>query len=345
MSIGAGTFTVPNKILPGAYMNFVSAARADAALSERGVAAIAMMLPQGTPTGQIIRVTATEFYNNSESIFGVSSSNNQLRPIREVLRNAREVLLYGFSPPPDDEKHADFLSKLESHSFNTVGLVITASEEQKKMYADFTRRMREDVGMKIQCVLYDYTEADYEGVISLNARQSSMVPWVVGAQAGAMPGKSLINAVYNGEGPPNCDFTITELEDMIKEGSFAFIRVGRSVRVLEDINTLTTLSPDKNKDFQDNQTIRLIDQIGTDIAALFNERYLGKTPNDASGRVALWSDIVAHHRQLEQLSAIEDFQPEDVSVEAGNSKKSVVIRDCITPVGAMAQLYMTVIIS
>jgi hypothetical protein len=121
--------------------------------------------------------------------------------------------------------------------------------------------------------------------------------------------------------------------------------VGKTARVLEDINTLTSLSVDKNRDFQDNQTIRLIDQIATDIAALFNERYLGKTVNNASGRVALWSDIVAHHRQLEQLDAIEDFSPEDVTVEKGSTKKSVTIRDCVTPTGAMGQLYMTVIVS
>jgi len=325
-------------------MNFVSAARADASLSERGVAAIALMLPPGTPTGQIIRVTAADFYNDAESIFGTDTSHNLLMPVREILLNAREVLLYGLTTPPNDDRHAEFLSKLESHSFNTLGLFTNASETTKQMYTAFTRRMREEVGMKIQCVMHDYTDADYEGIISV-ANHNHLVPWVVGAQAGAMPGKSLINAVYNGELQVPCDYTITQLEDFIKGGAFVFIRVGRSVRVLEDINTLTTLSVEKNKDFQDNQTIRLIDQIGTDIAALFNERYLGKTANDASGRVALWSDIVAHHRQLEQLSAIEDFQPEDVTVEAGNTKKSVIIRDCITPVGAMAQLYMTVIIS
>jgi hypothetical protein len=141
------------------------------------------------------------------------------------------------------------------------------------------------------------------------------------------------------------DHTLSELEDLLKQGAFVFIRVGRSIRVLEDINTLTTLSPDKNSDFQDNQTIRLIDQIATDIGAIFNERYLGKTSNNASGRVALWSDIVAHHRRLEQLGAIEDFDPKDVTVEAGTGKKSVVVRDVITPVGAMAQLYMTIIIA
>ena len=40
MAFGGGTFTSQNKVLPGAYINFVSAARASASLSERGTAAM-----------------------------------------------------------------------------------------------------------------------------------------------------------------------------------------------------------------------------------------------------------------------------------------------------------------
>ncbi len=42
--LGGGTFTVQNKKLPGAYINFVSAARASATLSDRGIAAMAVPL-------------------------------------------------------------------------------------------------------------------------------------------------------------------------------------------------------------------------------------------------------------------------------------------------------------
>ena len=40
MALGGGTFLVQNKILPGAYMNFVSVANASATLSDRGIATI-----------------------------------------------------------------------------------------------------------------------------------------------------------------------------------------------------------------------------------------------------------------------------------------------------------------
>ena len=62
--------------------------------------------------------------------------------------------------------------------------------------------------------------------------------------------------------------------------------------------------------------MRVIDQIANDIAVLFNTKYLGVVPNDAAGRISLWSDIVAHHRQLEKIRAIEAFEDSDVTVEA-----------------------------
>lgn len=47
MALGGGTFQVQNKVLPGCYINFVSAARATAALSDRGYAAMPLELAWG----------------------------------------------------------------------------------------------------------------------------------------------------------------------------------------------------------------------------------------------------------------------------------------------------------
>jgi hypothetical protein len=102
---------------------------------------------------------------------------------------------------------------------------------------------------------------------------------------------------------------------------------------------------DKGEDFKSNQTIRVIDQIANDIVKLFNTKYLGKIPNNASGRVSLWGDIVAHHRQMEAIQAIENFDSSLLTVEQGDTKKSVVVTDYVTVTNAMAQLYMTVIIA
>lgn len=40
MALGGGTFLTQNKVLPGAYINFISTAKASATLSERGYGAM-----------------------------------------------------------------------------------------------------------------------------------------------------------------------------------------------------------------------------------------------------------------------------------------------------------------
>ena len=61
--------------------------------------------------------------------------------------------------------------------------------------------------------------------------------------------------------------------------------------------------------------------------------------------ISLWTDIVKHHQQLQNIRAIEDFSDADVVVSMGDTKKSVVVTDAVTVVNAMAKLYMTVTIA
>ncbi len=244
--------------------------------------------------------------------------------------------------------HQAYLDRAESYTFNTMGVVVT-DDTTKSLYAAYNKRLRDEMGVKFQLVLYDYTKPDFMGVISVNNKvldegwsEASMVYWVTGASAGCAVNKSNQNRKYDGNFNVDTPYTQNQLKAAIKAGKFTFHLVGTDVRVLEDINTMVTASDTMGDIFKDNQTVRVIDQIGNDIAVLFNTKYLGVVPNDAAGRISLWSDIVAHHRQMAQISAIEDFSDSDVSVEQGNTKKSVVVTDQITVVNAMSKLYMTV---
>lgn len=55
MALGGGTWTVQNKVLPGAYINYVSAQRAGITMSERGTVALPIELDWGAD-GQVIEV-------------------------------------------------------------------------------------------------------------------------------------------------------------------------------------------------------------------------------------------------------------------------------------------------
>jgi hypothetical protein len=91
--------------------------------------------------------------------------------------------------------------------------------------------------------------------------------------------------------------------------------------------------------------MRVCDQIANDTAVLFNTRYVGTVPNDASGRSALWGDICKLIRDLESIRAVEDFDEETVTCEQGDKKKAVLlVINGLNIVNAMAQLYMSVVI-
>lgn len=437
MALGGGTFLVQNKVLPGTYINFISAARASATLSDRGVAALALELDWGADAS-VFSVTSEEFQKDSLKLFGYSYDHAKLKGLRDLFKNINTGHFYklmkngvaasntyctakykgvrgndlktvvavnaddgtkmdvstylGTSlvdkqtvlPNTDNLVDTDWvvwksnvamtataglaltlgsngdaitgteyqaaLDAFEAYSFNVLGCLSTTAEIIN-LFVAYTKRLRDEVGVKFQTVVYKTNTADTEGIISVENAvtdagvvASSLVYWVTGAEAGCAVNKSLTNKLYDGEFTVDTVYTQAALEAAILAGKFIFHKVGDKVRVLEDINTFITVTDEKSSDFSNNQTIRVIDQIANDIAALFNSKYLGNVPNDAAGRISLWNDIVTHHQQLQTIRAIENFEPDQVTVEAGSTKKAVVVNDVVTPVNAMAQLYMSVVV-
>ncbi|HID1128331.1 TPA: phage tail sheath family protein [Clostridioides difficile] len=436
MALGGGTFVTQNKILPGAYINFISAKRATSSLSDRGIVAMGLELDWGIDE-EVFQVTSDDFEKYSVKYFGYDYTHEKLKGLRDLFKNIRLGYFYKLNKGVKasctiatakysgirgndlkvtvttniddnakfdvvtllDNKKVDtqiakvitdlqdndyitwkkdatleasaglvftggtngeavtgaeyqaFLDKIESYSFNALGCLATTAEI-KSLFVEFTKRMRDKAGAKFQTVLYKKSDADYEGVVSVENKvkdtgllESSLIYWTTGAIAGCDINKSNTNKKYAGEFDVDVNYTQIQLEEALKTGKFIFHKVGDEVHVLEDINTFVSFTDDKNDDFSSNQSIRVLDQIANDIATLFNEKYLGKVPNDKAGRISFWNDVVKHHKELENIRAIEDFKTDDVSVELGNDKKTVIVSDAVKVINAMSKLYMTVSVS
>jgi len=130
------------------------------------------------------------------------------------------------------------LDAFEAYSFNTIGCLSTTAEIIA-LFVAFTQRMRDEVGVKFQTVVYK-TYSDYEGVISVEnsvtdagVLESSLIYWVLGAEAGCAINKSLTNKVYDGEFIVNTGYTQSQLEAALEAGKFMFHKVGDEVRVLK----------------------------------------------------------------------------------------------------------------
>ena len=436
MALGGGTFVTQNKVLPGAYINFVSATRATSSLSDRGIVAIPLELDWGIDE-DVFQVTSDDFEKYSVKYFGYDYTHEKLKGLRDLFKNIRLGYFYKLNKGVKasctiatakysgirgndlkvtvttniddnakfdvvtllDNKKVDtqiakvitdlqdndyitwkkdatleasaglvftggangeavtgaeyqaFLDKIESYSFNALGCLATTTEI-KSLFVEFTKRRRDKVGAKFQTGLYKKSDADYEGVVSVENKikdkdlvESSLIYWATGAIAGCDINKSNTNKRYDGEFDVDVNYTQIQLEEALKTGKFIFHKVGDEVHVLEDINTFVSFTDEKNDDFSSNQSIRVLDQIANDIATLFNTKYLGEVPNDKSGRISFWNDVVKHHEQLQNMRAIEDFKADDVSVEPGSDKKTVVVSDAVKVISAMSKLYMTVSVS
>ncbi len=430
MALGGGSFTNFNKIMPGAYINFVSSANAAGSVGDRGVCAAAMELSWGRE-GEFFAVTADEFLKDSVKLFGYEATSPYLNHLKDLFMNASTVYVYRLgtgvkaandyaealyggscgnmikikiSKNIDDGEYFDvityfgnvkkdtqkvkaaaelrdndfvhwkagatlkevgtvsltgggnatvkgsdyqaFLDASETVKFNTMA-VATTDESVNNLVAAFTKRMREERGIKFQSVLYK-CEADDIGVINVdtacsgvNASEASFVWFVAGATAGCEINKSLTNRVYKGSFSIKKNYTQAELEEGLEKGRFMFHMVDGEIRVLSDVNSLVNTTMEMGEVFKDNQTVRIVDQIAYDDAKLFTTKYLGAVPNDEAGRLSLWNDIVEHRKSLQRMRAIENFKDEDILVERGNTKSSVVITSRICPVNSMAQLYIT----
>lgn len=266
--------------------------------------------------------------------------------MQELAVTAGKALTGGSNGDVNGEAHQRFLDKLESYQVNAVGC--TAKDEAtSNLYVEYAKRLRDTLGIKFQVVVFN-NAANYEGVVNVKNTtledESAIVYWVTGIIAGCEINKSNTNKTYDGEYTVNVDYTQSQLESSIDNGEFMLHKVGNEVRVLVDINSLVDTTSEKGEEFKSNQTIRVLDQIASDVASVFNSKYLGKIANNEAGRTSLWSDIIALFKDYQTLQAIENFEDADISVEIGNDKKSVTINTNVQVINAMEKLYMTVVV-
>lgn len=427
MALGGGTFLVQNKVLPGAYINFISRPRAMGQLGERGTVCVGLEMDWGKPGMQTVE--AAEFRTESKRLFGYDSQQEQLKELREIFLHGAKVKLYRLNggkaatategaltvtakyggtrgndlritiasnvdeegafdvttfleTEPMDSQTIHLLEELQENDFVTfqgtgtptaaVGIslaggtteeakgsayteFLAAAEAEdfqvlayngtdtvtKKLFVNFTKRLREEEGVKFVTVLHGYPEADHEGVISVGTAPE-LVYWVAGASAGAEVNESLTNTVYDGEYAVEAKQKKSDYIKGIREGQFLFYEEEGKLQVLRDINSFTSFEPTKNSDFSSNRVVRVLDGIANDVAQIFSKYYLGKQSNNADGRNLLKAEILAYHEQLMQIGAIEAFTAEDVRVEKGVEKQDVVVYESIQPVDAMEKLYMQV---
>ena len=374
MSMGGGTFTVQNKILPGSYINFVSTASA-ATLGERGTAALPLELDWG-PEGQIYALEAGEFNQTALKVFGHDATAAELLLIREALKRCSTLLVYrvnaggakagatvggmtitarwggtrgnslraAVQANADDEEKVDVVTYLEEQEVDRQTVAASGGAADLKANDFVSFGTAETLTAAAATALTGLISVK-NGVVLTDGTVltgDKAVAWVTGATAGAEVNESLTNTAYDGAVDVDVKYTRGQYEQAMQAGEFVFYPDGGKARVLSDLNSRTSFGGGISEDWTSNRVVRVMDGWANDVARTFSQSYLGTQTNSETGRALFKADLVALGKEYEGIDAISGFAPDDVTVLQGDGKRDVSVACALTPNDSMEKLYMTV---
>lgn len=341
----AGTWNSQNKILPGAYINFLTNTPLSITPGERGTVLILQEMSVGNP-GDLYTVTAT--INN----YPLGVSQDDIFLVGEALKGAQTVKLYNLGQAQDTLTEA--LAAIKTVDFDVVVYPYdgTGYEGNKTALATWINAMVNEEGKGIQGVLPNFN-GDSSNIINVAhgvklSNEDILTPakvtaWVGGVTAGAAVSQSNTGKRYTGAIDVVPRMTKSEMEDAVTAGKFIFkVDTAQNVTAVYDINSLTTLTETKGKAFKKNRVVRTLTGINNDITEIFEANYVGTMDNNENGRALLRSNLIEYFNELQAMSAIQNFTAEDVSVLAGEDMDSVVINCYIQPVDSIEKIYITV---
>lgn len=188
MALGGGTFFTQNKVLPGAYINFISASKASATLSDRGYAAMALELDWGVEN-TIFEVTNGDLQKNSMKLFGYDYTAPQLKCLRDLFLNLKTLYIYRLTSGGVKATNTYATAKYCGTRGNDLKVVISNNVEEEEKF---------DVSLYID----DTTLLDKQTVSQMSELvDNDYVTWKSGASLSETAGEPLstgTNGTVNG---------------------------------------------------------------------------------------------------------------------------------------------------
>lgn len=345
----AGTWTSQDKVLPGAYLNFKTNSALSITPGERGTVVILQDMSTGTQD-DLYTITATD-----ASEWPAAATDADKLLAGEALKNAKTVKVYNLGTTTHDATDlATALAALKTVEFDVLCYPYATAADHATIKT-WIETMRNTEGVGIQAVLPSYT-GDNEGIINVDhavvladnteLTKAQTTAWVAGITAGATIYQSNTGKIYEGAIDVTPRMTKTEMETAVGAGKFIFkVDAAQNVSVVYDINSLTTLTTTKGKQFKKNRVIRTIDGINNDVTKIFEANYVGKVNNNVDGRSLFKAALVNYFVELQRLGAIQNFEPDDVTVAAGTDSDAVIIDCYVQLVDSAEKIYITVNLS
>lgn len=280
----------------------------------------------------------------------------------ELELAAGVTLKDGANSEPTNLDYTEYLAAAELEYFDAIGLPVDGedTEELKATFVSFIKRIRDEQGVKIVGVVPNMP-GDFEGIV--NVTNGATLPekqltaaetaaWVTGAQSGATVNQSLTFVEYEGAIGVFPEFDNDEIIERLSKGEFMLTYDPRDkeVSVEADINSLTTLTTEKNEKFQQNKFIRIIDGINNDVSREL-KRTIKELKNKGQdidvgedGKQIVRTLVTIYMNELQDGKAIKNFDSaEDIVINDSPSGNGFLIGIAVQDVQSAEKFYFDVV--
>ena len=295
--------------MPSVTISFAEKAITAVKRGERGIVAMIIRddnVPESNP------ITCL----SDEDVPKTLSADNQ-EQIKLALigytKMPRKVIAYVLDN--DAEDYTEALNMLKTIKFDYLVAPAASTDNMTNDIASYVKTQRA-AGKLIKAVLPN-TTADNEGIINYATQsvyandKSYTTEQYCSRIAGIIAGTPInISSTYA---------TLTELTDctrLTKEEMDAAVDVGKfivwwdgeKVKTARAVNSLTTLTQDKQSSFQKIKIVEAMDMIVNDIRATAEDSYLGKYANTYDNKCLLISAIGNYFERLKMDGVISEYE-------------------------------------
>lgn len=249
--------------------------------------------------------------------------------------------------------YSAYLTAIEPYKFDIMVYDGTDSTVQTALLS-FIKRVNENNGQYCQLVASGLSNPDSRYVININSPVTlsdgtELTPqqvtwWAGGASAGALYNQSLTYAQYPGAVSTTMQ-TVDQFTQAVQAGNFVLFAENGVVKVMQDINSLTTYTEDIGQVYSKNRVMRLCNTIANDIFQQFSESFIGVVNNNEQGRARFQAAIVGYLQQIQDNQGIQNFTSDDVEVLAGSAIDAIVVNVAIQAVDSVEKVYLSLEIS
>nr|DAD70851.1 MAG TPA: tail sheath protein [Siphoviridae sp. ctvok7] len=268
-----------------------------------------------------------------------------------LAATAGTALTGGADGTPASADYTDFLTAIEPYKFDVLIYDGSDTTVQDAMVA-FVKRLADEEGMYTQLVAAGLTNPDSRFVVNVQSGVTlndgtALTPqqvtwWAGGALAGAQYNESLTYATYPNAVDVSPKLTNSGYEQALTSGQFVLWADDGVVKVEQDINSLVTYTTDITEPYHKNRVMRLVNTIANDIYQQFSDGYIGVVNNNEAGRMQFKSAIVGYLLTIQANEGIQNFEADDVTVEAGEDIDAIVVTIGIQPVDSVEKIYVTI---